>query len=78
MKLLPQSEYSLQLLSLFSLVAATTDHLPATAFSEVQNKTYDYIIVGGGLSGLVVANRLSEDSTSRSMHEVNRILDNLP
>lgn len=28
--------------------------------SETQN-TYDYVVVGGGLSGLVVANRLSED-----------------
>jgi ribulose 1,5-bisphosphate synthetase/thiazole synthase len=30
------------------------------------NATYDYIIVGGGTSGLVVANRLTEDSQSQS------------
>ncbi|KAH7093309.1 hypothetical protein FB567DRAFT_172326 [Paraphoma chrysanthemicola] len=28
---------------------------------DVNGKTFDYIIVGGGLTGLVVANRLSED-----------------
>lgn len=29
---------------------------------DLGGKTFDYIIVGGGLTGLTVANRLSEDS----------------
>ena len=28
------------------------------------NQPYDYVIVGGGVTGLIVANRLSEDSRS--------------
>ncbi|QDS73255.1 hypothetical protein FKW77_004259 [Venturia effusa] len=38
--------------------------------------SYDYVIVGGGLTGLVVANRLTEDSTKTVLVIENGILDN--
>ena len=28
------------------------------------NKPYDYVIVGGGVTGLIVANRITEDKSS--------------
>ncbi|EHK98176.1 putative sterigmatocystin biosynthesis monooxygenase stcF [Glarea lozoyensis 74030] len=34
---------------------------PLVDIDDVKGKTYDYVIVGGGISGLVTANRLSED-----------------
>jgi hypothetical protein len=37
---------------------------PVIAASVSQE--YDYVIVGGGITGLVVANRLSEDKSSMS------------
>jgi hypothetical protein len=36
---------------------------PSSADSDIAGKTFDYIVVGGGLTGLTVANRLSEDSS---------------
>ena len=34
--------------------------------SKSKDDTYDYVVVGGGVSGLVVANRLTEDKNGRS------------
>ncbi|KAI4622507.1 uncharacterized protein J4E87_006449 [Alternaria ethzedia] len=40
--------------------------------------TYDYIVVGGGLSGLVVANRLTEDADVSVLVIENGAIDNRP
>jgi hypothetical protein len=62
------------LLGAFLWVASFTSDLDAAptlanraqikrSVAELQD-AYDYVVVGGGTSGLVVANRLSEDSSS--------------
>ncbi|KAM0718641.1 hypothetical protein Q7P37_005712 [Cladosporium fusiforme] len=63
-------KHSFSLLS--ALIAATSEAFPqpnrqikhhgiSTSAATVADKTFDYIVCGGGLTGLVVANRLSED-----------------
>jgi hypothetical protein len=50
--------YSSRALSLVTRVVSTNSGL------ELE-ESYDYVIIGGGTSGLVVANRLTEDPDSR-------------
>lgn len=60
-------------LALLSCVALSTSHvLPRSLYSskilsraEQVKDEYDYIIVGGGTSGLTVADRLTEDGKSK-------------
>lgn len=54
------------LLFVVPLIAETSPlRRSAVAFDAVKEATFDYVIVGGGLTGLVVANRLSEDGNSQ-------------
>ena len=41
------------------------DTTPITDGSLVNGKTFDYVIAGGGLAGMVLARRLSEDSSKQ-------------
>ncbi|KAF2157454.1 GMC oxidoreductase [Myriangium duriaei CBS 260.36] len=57
---------AIAVLSTTSLVYSLPQHSPREVqISQVKNSTYDYVIVGGGLSGLVVGNRLSANPANK-------------
>jgi len=49
---------------------ASENHLAArrllgTSFGLPGNKTFDYVVVGGGTAGLAIATRLAEDASKQ-------------
>lgn len=62
------------LLRLLSILWLFCESAKATINKTYNGSRYDYVIVGGGLSGLVVANRLTEDSTSTTNECIHQML----
>ena len=52
-------------LQLLGLTAASYEVPTHRRRAIPANNTYDYVIVGGGVTGLIVANRLTEDKSSK-------------
>jgi len=53
------------LVALFPAIATSIPLIPRYVSENEILAAYDYVVIGGGTSGLTVANRLSEDPSSR-------------
>jgi hypothetical protein len=62
-----QNIFRIGALSLLSSLSSALWISPANLDRELLS-SYNYVIIGGGISGIVVANRLTEDSESMQIH----------
>ena len=68
---LPTGLLAYAYIQLIALATTGSAHPAFTADAEVKRSThelrssYDYVVIGGGTSGLTVANRLSEDPSRK-------------
>jgi hypothetical protein len=67
MAVVPRSLLLVGALGLFECFARAT-HIAPENLSSLLLPSYDYVVVGGGISGLVVANRLTEDADGNGMN----------
>jgi ribulose 1,5-bisphosphate synthetase/thiazole synthase len=58
-------DYSLLVFLLFSHFTSVISRPLHAQVVEELDSTYDFIVVGGGLSGLTVADRLTENPSSK-------------
>lgn len=64
--------FSLSFLS--TATAAPGKYARVVQSSIVSNTTYDFVIIGGGIAGLTVADRLTEDSTGMTWFGFSQLL----